>query len=213
MDSFSKRLESLSPEKQKLIELYLKNKQIENINVFSSIQPVTEAGSYPAGCYAASSAQKRLFLINQIESANTAYNIPMVMEIEGEVDQKRFGKSFQELVKRHDTLRTSFELVNGELVQRIHQEVELKINYLESDEDVAKEIIRDLIQPFDLGKAPLLRVGLISLRGLYRDKPMRHILVYDMHHIITDGNINGNNYKGTGGVISRSGIAGIKNTI
>ncbi|MFC2146408.1 condensation domain-containing protein, partial [Acidobacteriota bacterium] len=95
--------------------------------------------------------------------------------------------------------RTSFEAIGGEPVQKIHdyKEVEFKIEYYDinnREEKKPQSIIKTFIRPFDLSRAPLLRVGLIhtprplrgnpSQEGSFKDK---YIMMFDMHHIITDG--------------------------
>nr|WP_267497724.1 non-ribosomal peptide synthase/polyketide synthase [Paenibacillus farraposensis] len=139
--------------------------------------PATEERSY----YPASSAQKRLYVLSQLEGGEISYNMPGVMMVEGKLDRTRLEAAFRRLISRHETLRTSFDVVNGEPVQRVHEEVPFAVEYAEAREEEAKVRIRDFIRPFDLQQAPLLRAGLIKLQ---QD---RHLLLFDMHHIISDG--------------------------
>ena len=148
---------------------------------FRNINPVEAREYYPV-----SSAQKRLYLIHRMEGPSTTYNMPAVMEIEGELDRSRLERAFQTLIGRHDALRTSFELVEGEPVQKVHSQVAMTISYQEVTDEVIPEVISSLIRPFDLGQAPLLRVGLIKQSGRTYEGD-KHILVFDMHHIISDG--------------------------
>ena len=145
-------------------------------SLYSAILPVEKREYYPV-----SSAQRRLYIIDKLEEAGTGYNIPGVMVIEGGLDRKRLETVFQELVDRHEAFRTSFEMKGGEPVQRIHHRVELTLHYREAAENEIDNIIQEFIRPFDLSQAPLLRVGLIKINEL------KHILMYDMHHIISDG--------------------------
>ncbi len=131
--------------------------------------------------YSLSPAQRRLYILNQIDSKGLTYNMPGTLIIEGRLDKGRFEDAFTELIERHETLRTTFETVNGEPVQKIHKNVEFKVEYFEQDEENVLGKIKELIKPFALNKAPLLRVGLI------KTKEDRHIMLYDMHHIISDG--------------------------
>ncbi|MBN4049409.1 AMP-binding protein, partial [bacterium AH-315-N14] len=86
------------------------------------------------------------------------------------------------LIQRHESLRTSFEVLEEGMVQRIYKEVDFEIDKYEvKEEKEIAGIIKSFIRSFDLGKAPLLRVGLIKVH------PQKHILMYDMHHIISDG--------------------------
>ncbi len=142
---------------------------------FAAIE-VTEKSEY----YPLSSGQKRLFALRQLEGENTTYNIPSVMIIEGELDKERFQKAFEELIKRHDAFRTSFEIIDGEFVQKIMDEIEFTIISLEAQESELEQIVQDFIRPFDLSKAPLMRVALVKLE-------QKHLLMIDIHHIISDG--------------------------
>ena len=145
-------------------------------SIYKSIEPVGKKEYYPL-----SSAQKRLYILNQMEKENLAYNMPGTLVLEGKLDKERLEKAFGTLIGRHETLRTSFELVEGEPVQKISEMVEFEIEYYELEKEKAAEKIKELIRPFDLSKAPLLRAALI------KTKEERHILLFDMHHIISDG--------------------------
>lgn len=114
MKDLYKEIEALSPEKRKQLELKLKNKGIDvsrileqsKENSFINIASVAEKEYY-----AVSSAQKRLYVLAQIENASIAYNNPAVFEIEGKLDVKRLKETFQKIIERHEILRTSFEMV------------------------------------------------------------------------------------------------------
>ncbi|WP_036702506.1 condensation domain-containing protein, partial [Paenibacillus sp. OSY-SE] len=123
----------------------------------------------------------RLYILHQLEGAEQSYNMPGVMLLEGQLDRNRFEEAFGSLIGRHETLRTGFEMVNGEPVQRVCREVNFSVEMMQASEEEAEAVVRSFIRPFDLEKPPLLRVGLIEL-----DQD-RHILMYDMHHIISDG--------------------------
>jgi iturin family lipopeptide synthetase A len=140
------------------------------------IQPMPRQEFYPM-----SSTQKRMFILHQIEGANLSYNLSVVFQVEGKLDRQRVEEAFQSLIQRHECLRTTFDTVAGEPVQRIHQTVEFRISYQETDENRIQEIVNDFIRPFDLSKAPLLRVGLFKISDT------RQVLMYDIHHIIADG--------------------------
>ncbi len=180
MDNLMKRIESLSPEKRKLFETMLKEKGKDvskyTPNAFSGIPSAREQEFYPM-----SSAQKRLYILNELEGAGTAYNMPGVVLLEGNIDAVRFEQAFKELVKRHEALRTSFHMVEGEPVQKVHDYVDFSITYLELDEEKAAEIVKEFITPFDLSQVPLLRVGLV------KTNEDRRVMMFDMHHIVSDG--------------------------
>ncbi|MDY8120972.1 condensation domain-containing protein, partial [Paenibacillus polymyxa] len=146
------------------------------IGSFTAI-PAAEPSEY----YPLSSAQKRLYILNQLEGAELSYNIPGAMLLEGELDRQRFEEAFRGLVARHETLRTGFEMVKGEAVQRIYEEAAFQVEYVQISREQAEETVRQFVRPFDLAKPPLLRVGLAELA------PDRHILMFDTHHIVSDG--------------------------
>lgn len=153
---------------------HIKSKQF---SLYSSIRPAEEKEYYTL-----SAAQKRMYILNQLGDIHSNYNISGVAVIEGEMDKGHFEEAFTKLLKRHESFRTSFEIVDGEPAQRIHQEVDFKPEYFSSTEDNVKEIIDDFIQwQFDLSKAPLLRIGIIEVPN------NKHVLMYVMPHIISDG--------------------------
>jgi len=103
----------LLPTIEKLSEL------IENSNqtIYKTIEKLEERDYYEL-----SSAQKRLYLLNQMEEGSSiTYNIPLAMVIEGRLDLNRFVDSVNYIIKRHETLRTSFDFINDEPVQIIHK--------------------------------------------------------------------------------------------
>ncbi|MCK4260292.1 MAG: amino acid adenylation domain-containing protein, partial [Halanaerobiales bacterium] len=142
---------------------------------FSSIEKVEDREYYPL-----SSAQKRFFILNQLESDTTSYNMPNLMLIDGEINLERLEKAFKDLVERHEALRTSFDLVNGEPMQKIHKDLEFNLEYMEGSKREVEKIISEFIRPFELRKAPLFRVKVLKIVDQY-------LLMYDMHHIIADG--------------------------
>ncbi|WP_281887483.1 non-ribosomal peptide synthetase [Paenibacillus sp. YYML68] len=139
----------------------------------------------PSETYPVSSQQKRMYILNQLEGGELSYNMPGAMLVSGKLDREQLERAFRTLVERHETLRTSFELVNGEPVQRVHADSDIdftiELHHTGGDEALASSLVRSFIRPFDLSHAPLLRVGLVEL------EPERHIMLFDMHHIISDG--------------------------
>jgi tyrocidine synthetase-3 len=152
-------------------------------NKFISLEAVEKKEYYPL-----SSPQKRLYLIQQMDLKGTTYNIPEMYISEEEINKNRLIKIFKKLLERHESLRTSFALVGGQPVQHVHDHVELEIEYYSISKIEAKEeaeelrkTIKAFIRPFDLSRAPLMRVGLLKAAE------NKHLLMIDMHHIITDG--------------------------
>lgn len=149
-----------------------KSKQIE-----LPIQQVAQSEYYPV-----SSAQKRLFLLDRMQGSNTSYNMSGILRATGRLDKRRLQEAYQQLVERHEALRTSFDLVDGEPVQRISQSCTVEIEMFEvSEKQTLDTITANFIRPFDLAQAPLVRVGLV------RHSETEHTVLFDMHHIISDG--------------------------
>ena len=177
------------------------NIKVEDIIKYPSVQELSkhiESGiiddvnfKEPSICKAAereyyplSSAQKRMFILNRIDSDQTSYNIPSVMLIKGKLTEdkiKLFNRVFHELITRHEGLRTSFCMQEGQPVQRIHKKVEFSINIIEAKDANIDDTIQKLIRPFDLNEAPLFRISIVRISA------DRSLLVSDIHHIISDG--------------------------
>jgi tyrocidine synthetase-3 len=138
------------------------------ITPYASIGSVEKKDYYPL-----SSAQKRLYLLQRMEIGQISYNMPTAVVLEGKADGKKLAETFQKIIKRHESLRTSFHMINDEPVQRVHENVEFGIDFYQKGPWPQ--------EPFDLARAPLLRVGLIN------EDEKKHVLMVDMHHIVSDG--------------------------
>jgi thioesterase domain-containing protein len=148
--------------------------------LLQSSQKLDQTETYPA-----SLAQQRLWFLEQLGVKTSAYNVHLGFWLRGQLDMGALRSSLQELVNRHDSLRTSFRLQGRELVQDVTRElsVDLPITDITSTPDyaIAYGLARNEVEaPFDLGKAPLFRTRLI------RDTATDHVLLLTMPHIITD---------------------------
>ncbi|MCP5053644.1 MAG: amino acid adenylation domain-containing protein, partial [bacterium] len=144
-------------------------------DVYHAIEPVETRDYYPL-----SSAQKRLFILHQMAPGATAYNLPGVLRLKGSLDRHRLEGAFKSLIHRHESLRTSFRVIEGEPVQEIHPPMDFEIPIERGDADIPR-LVGEFIQPFDLSVPPLLRVRLIA------HGEDRFLLLFDMHHIVSDG--------------------------
>jgi amino acid adenylation domain-containing protein/non-ribosomal peptide synthase protein (TIGR01720 family) len=148
-------------------------------NPYASIPLAPYFDSYPV-----SAAQKRMFILNEIEGDATSYNMPGAFWIHGKLDVNRLKTTFELLIKKHESLRTSFGMKSEELKQYIHHSFQFEVEHFSPDYEL-EELIKQFVQPFDLRKAPLFRVGLVS----YTEN--KHVLLFDIHHIISDGSSMG----------------------
>jgi amino acid adenylation domain-containing protein len=152
------------------------------------IVPVPRDGTLPL-----SFAQERLWLVDRLEPNNTAYNMPAALRLVGSLNIAALEQSFNEIVRRHEVLRTTFTEVNGQPVQAIAPSLTLKIPVVdlqalpetERDAEVLRLAAKETQLPFDLARGPLLRVTLLKL-GL-----SEHVLLLTMHHIVSDAWSNG----------------------
>ncbi|MGG3311073.1 amino acid adenylation domain-containing protein [Paenibacillus lautus] len=134
--------------------------------------------------YPATSAQKRLFILEELNPGLLGYNLPFAVQVKGPLDIERFRAAWQALIERHPALRTSFYMEDGNVMQRIEQAVEPPLAVVDGSSWPASVLTmrqRSFLQPFDLEQAPLLRMELVRLE---RESS---VLLLDMHHIITDG--------------------------
>lgn len=136
------------------------------------------------GCCKMSSAQKRLYVIHQMDGGNKAYNMPVALEIHGDLNCNKVKMAFQTIAERHDVLRTSFHIINEEYIQKIQDEVFIDITEKEIPATTREEkeaLLSKFVTTFDLSKAPLLRIEIIKTMD------QCYLLMFDMHHIISDG--------------------------
>ena len=145
------------------------------------IEAVERTGFLPA-----SYAQERLWFLDRLEPGGTAYNIPRALRLRGEIDVAALERAVVALVERHEALRTTFEVLDGEPRQYI-RDVDFRMERVDIAADAdAESSCRSLIQarataPFDLRRGPLFRASLLKLG------PEDHVLLIVMHHIVSDG--------------------------
>lgn len=130
--------------------------------------------------YPMSSAQKRMYLIQQMDEDSIVYNMPHSMHLSGEILPDRIRSALQALVDRHEILRTSFDIVDGVPVQIIHDQVEVDFVYVEDKNQTSEALMKEFVRPFDLSKPSMLRAVLVKREDEF-------MLMLDIHHIISDG--------------------------
>lgn len=130
--------------------------------------------------YLMSPSQKRTYIVSQMDEGGMAYNIPMIYRLMGEVSVARIKKALEEILERHEILRTEFLMKGNEFVQRIRDNVELDFEYIEDSESEEKKLGKDFQKPFKLDKAPLFRVKMVKRRTHF-------LFMMEFHHIICDG--------------------------
>ncbi|QHI35408.1 Tyrocidine synthase 3 [Kordia antarctica] len=177
------QIQLIKSHKSELIE-YLKTLENNN-NSMSNIAVIPTSQSYKM-----SDAQRRLWLVCQMQETSIAYNLPISVELKGTYDRDCFVKAIEATIERHEILRTVFkEDAQGEIRQWIvpANELDFKVDYqdyqeVENPEEASKKYIADdSYKLFNLENGPLIRA---SLHHLSADS---YVFYYNMHHIISDG--------------------------
>ncbi|MEH1936773.1 MAG: amino acid adenylation domain-containing protein [Nostoc sp.] len=130
-------------------------------------------------------AQQRMWFLYQLESQSPFYNEGLQLRVEGVLNVEALGQSINEIIRRHEILRTTFPAVDGKPLQVISPSLTIAIPILDlqglKESEVQQIVTKEARQPFDLSNGPLLRVTLLRLGS------ESYVLVLIMHHIITDG--------------------------
>ncbi len=159
--------------------------RLQQINQTES---VANTGEQEVFVFPASFAQQRLWLIHQLEPDDPSYNVPTVLQLEGQLNVQALQQALDEVVRRHEVLRTTFEIVNGEPAQIIHPELRIPIDVIDLHDIAATErwseamrrVTKEAWRPFNLEEGPLLRGLLVRLDD------DDHLSILTMHHIISD---------------------------
>src|SRR4029078_9634761 len=134
-------------------------------------------------------AQQRLWFLDQLEPGSSVFNIPAALRISGRLDMDVLRRGVEEVVNRHETLRTRFIVTeDGEPAQIIESSATVGLSVLDLRslaEDARRERVRELMDEearrgFDLSRGPLLRTSLLRI------DEEQYLLLFTMHHIISD---------------------------
>ncbi|MGW5695943.1 amino acid adenylation domain-containing protein, partial [Streptomyces asiaticus] len=148
------------------------------------ITPVARDGELPL-----SYPQQRLWFLDSFAPDSAEYITPLALRIRGALDVDALGAALTALVARHESLRTTFDAVDGRGVQIVHVPREIRLDpydlshlpAAEREAELRELLAYERARPFDLRHGPLLRTGLIRLGA------QEHMLSLTLHHIITDG--------------------------
>ncbi|MGV0106436.1 non-ribosomal peptide synthetase/type I polyketide synthase [Nostoc sp. DSM 114160] len=146
------------------------------------IPAITQQTSYPM-----SHGQRRLWALEFLDRNHNAYGMPSAYQFNGDLNIAAFENAFQHLIQRHEILRTTFTLINNEPRQVVHEQMNFAVTQIDLMEyEKQSEIIAEAIQnnaktTFDLETGLLLNVNLLKL------SQQSYIVLFNMHHIISDG--------------------------
>jgi amino acid adenylation domain-containing protein len=185
MSGTPKRTRDLTP--QQLSELVMRRKQQRD----AAAAATGDRGIVRRGAASAplSFAQQRLWLLDQLEPGNPAYNLATAWRLRGALDTAALARGLAEISRRHESLRTRFEPRGGEPVQVVAPAAPLPLPIADLSrlpeaaraQEVRRLAREEATTPFDLARGPLVRAALLRLQA------REHALLLDMHHVIADG--------------------------
>ena len=139
--------------------------------------------------FPASFAQQRLWFLDQLEPGSPLYNLPFVIRIDGHLDVEALRRTFNEVVRRHEALRTTFaagpdgptQIIADTMIVALPVVDAMALPAAEHHPTIERLAREEARRPFDLSTGPLLRARLLALG------PHTHVLFLTMHHIVSDG--------------------------
>ena len=183
MSDIAKQITGLSVEKRQLLDRFLKSAGL-SLSSAIIVPQRRDTDRFPL-----SFAQERLWFMDQLQPNTPLYNIPDTHSFKGPLDLDALQRSLTEIVRRHEILRTTFQMVDGQPVQVIAPPQPravpvIDISHLPDAERTAEArrlADEESTQPFDISCGPLFRMQLVRLAE------EDHLLLFTMHHIISDG--------------------------
>jgi amino acid adenylation domain-containing protein len=174
-------LATLSPAKLALLELRLKQQRRA---ATQSIPHATDRDWAPP-----SYGQEGLWVLNQLLPGSSIYHTPTAARLTGTLDVTALKQALNSIVARHQTLRTTFSIIDGDPRQVIAAELSIEVPLVdltelpatEREAEAGRRVRQEASRPFDLSRGPLIRALLLRLDA------NDHMLVVTMHHIVTDG--------------------------
>ena len=140
-------------------------------------------------------SQQRLWFIDQLRGGSSEYNMPAALEVTGKLDDNAVSQAFAQIVKRHEVLRTVYKDTGNGVLQHILDHAEFRLDRIDlshlSGEAQSRRlqalVEQDAQKPFDLSRDLMLRACSILLSEQRADTPRKSVLLFNMHHIASDG--------------------------
>lgn len=183
MSDLTDRIAALSSKKRELLMHRLKQQ------AKTSLIPLIHTQKRETDTFPLSFAQQRIWILEQLVPGTGAYIIPLILRLSGELHPDILECSLNEIMSRHEVLRTYFDSIDGNPVQLISSHLVFPLSKIDlsvlSQANRETQLRQTLLlaeqQPFDLSRGPLIRAILVQL------DPKEHMLLLSMHHIISDG--------------------------
>ena len=181
-DSLEERIGNLSPERRAVLEKLLRERH-NGDDLAAPISRRSKQGPAPL-----SYAQQRLWFLDQFIPGNTLFNLRSAYPLTGDVDPAILESSLNEIVRRHEVLRTTFRAINGEPYQLVASSFWLNLRLVDLRSKTASRRVEASLalaseeaqRPFDLARGPLLRTALVRM------DTQSYVFLLTIHHIISD---------------------------
>ncbi len=176
------KLRDLSPEKRELLELLLKS-ELEDKG--KKVTPVRrDTNEFPL-----SFSQHRIWFLEQLEPNSPIYNLPLAIKLIGEINLHTFQLVIDQIVTRHESLRTVFSEIDGNPIQIVKTTMPVHVeifDYSDKPQNEIEPIVLEhagsiVLEPFDIKIGPLFRIC------VFRITPVENLILLNMHHIVSDG--------------------------
>jgi FkbM family methyltransferase len=149
-----------------------------------AIEPAPRDAALPL-----SFAQQRLWFLDQLDPGRPYYNCPAAVRLAGDLNVPALERTLGEIVRRHEALRTSFPVVDGKPVQAVRPAAPVEVPLIDlrawpeelREEEAMRLAAEEARRPFDLALDPLMRATLVRM------KDDEHVLLFTLHHIVSDG--------------------------
>lgn len=156
---------------------FVDNQVHSNKNCLPEIQKTNAQDFYPL-----SSGQKRIYYACKMAGNNSiVYNTPGAILVDSKLNKEKVESAFRDIIKSQSVFRTVFVIVNGEVKQKILDNVDFAVESFNNTSSEIDSLVNNFATPFDLEKAPLLRVEIHYIDN------NQSLLLFDSHHIIMDG--------------------------
>ncbi len=177
------RIEAETGKKVALKEIFA-NPTVEQIAQFINGEKIEEYQPIPKAeekeFYPMSPAQRRMFILSLVSDNQIVYNMPQCFKVEGKLDAERMKAAFEEMVNRHEILRTGFLMDGEKAVQKVYRSVSLDFEVIDQEEEDVIGQVKKFIKPFDLASGNVIRMRIINGTD-------HAVWFFDMHHIVGDG--------------------------
>src|SRR5262245_44758530 len=185
MNNLSELIANLSAERRELLGRMIKERETNAEGSRGCIPRLRD----PEALSPLSFAQERLWFLHQLNPAQATYNVPVAIRLRGPLNLDAFKSGIAEIVRRHSVLRATFEIIDGKSVQKIGAAAPIDIPIIdlrslapsEREAEARRLLEEKALEPFDLGRGPLLRASMLRLGDEER------IALILLHHIIFDG--------------------------